>query len=206
MAVMVGTFPAAAKCISRACLLLALFVGLFSSCAWPQTQLATVFGTINDPSGAVIPGAQVTIINQGTGLKRATLTDMTGQYHLAGLPIGNYALRTEKEGFQTQTREGIALTSASEVMINLSLIMGVHPEQLTVSAGITGIDNTTSTVGGILTEKNLVELPLNGRDLFNAASLALESPRRPAVLLRCFRPARSGKCQLMVCVRVGRTF
>ena len=172
MAVMVGTFPAAAKCISRACLLLALFVGLFSSCAWPQTQLATVFGTINDPSGAVIPGAQVTIINQGTGLKRATLTDMTGQYHLAGLPIGNYALRTEKEGFQTQTREGIALTSASEVMINLSLIMGVHPEQLTVSAGITGIDNTTSTVGGILTEKNLAELPLNGRDLFNAARLA----------------------------------
>src|SRR5882762_3353819 len=172
MAVMVGAFPAAAKCISRACLLLALFVGLFSSYAWPQTQLATVFGTINDPSGAVIPGAQVTIINQGTGLKRATLTDMTGQYHLAGLPIGNYALRTEKEGFQTQTREGIALTSASEVMINLSLIMGVHPEQLTVSAGITGIDNTTSTVGGILTEKNLAELPLNGRDLFNAASLA----------------------------------
>ncbi len=169
---MVGTFPAAAKCISRACLLLALFVGLFSSYAWPQTQLATVFGTINDPSGAVIPGAQITIINQGTGLKRATLTDMTGQYHLAGLPIGNYALRTEKEGFQTQTREGIALTSASDVMINLSLIMGVHPEQLTVSAGITGIDNTTSTVGGILTEKNLAELPLNGRDLFNAASLA----------------------------------
>jgi len=97
---------------------------------------------------------------------------MTGQYHLAGLPTGNYVFRTQKEGFQTQVREGIALTSASEVMINLSMVIGAQPEQVTVSAGVTGIDNTTSTVGGILSEKNLTELPLNGRDLFSAATLA----------------------------------
>src|SRR3984957_2457139 len=103
---MISNVLADEKCAPkrRRILLVLLFV-LFSACAWSQTQLATVFGTINDPSDAVIPGAQVTIVNQGTGLKRATLTDMTGQYHLAGLPIGNYALRTEKEGFQTQTRE-----------------------------------------------------------------------------------------------------
>lgn len=156
---------------NRSGMLLATCLALFSAVALSQTQLATVFGTINDPSGAVIPGAQVTIVNQSTGLKRGTLTDMTGQYHLAGLPTGNYALRTEKEGFQTQVREGIALTSASEVMINLPLVIGIQPEQVTVSANVTALDNTTSTAGGILTEKTLTELPLNGRDLFNAVIL-----------------------------------
>ena len=170
---MISKLLADEKCApKRRRILLALLFVLFSACAWSQTQLATVFGTINDPSGAVIPGAQVTIVNQSTGLKRAILTDMTGQYHLAGLQTGNYALRAEKEGFQTQARDGIALTSASEVMINLSLAIGAKPEHVTVSAAVTAIDNTTSTVGGILAEQSLTELPLSGRDLFNAASLA----------------------------------
>lgn len=108
---MIGTLFAETKCAPyRPCILLALSFASFSVGAWSQTQLATVFGTINDPSGAVIPGAQVTIVNQSTGLKRGALTDTTGQYRLAGLPTGSYALRTEKEGFQTQVREGLALT------------------------------------------------------------------------------------------------
>ena len=74
---------ASTKCASyRPCMLLALQLSLFSASMWSQTQLATVFGTINDPSGAVIPGAQVTIVNRNTGLKLAILTDTTGQYHL----------------------------------------------------------------------------------------------------------------------------
>src|SRR6266851_8357776 len=140
MAVMVGNFPAAAKCISRACLLLALFLA-FSSYARPQTQLATVFGTIMDASGAVISGAQITILNQNTGLKRNASTDMTGQYHIAGLPTGNYSVRVEEEGFQTQVREGIALTSASAIMMNLSMTLGDLKQQVTVSADLPAIDN-----------------------------------------------------------------
>jgi TonB-dependent Receptor Plug Domain. len=155
----------------RPYMLLALSLASCSVCAWSQTQLATVFGAINDPTGAVIPGTHVTIVNQSTGLKRSTLTDTTGQYRLAGLPTGNYALRTEKEGFQTQIREGIELTSASEVMINLLLAIGTHPEQVTVSANVTGIDNTTSTASGLLAARSLAELPINGRDLFNTAIL-----------------------------------
>ena len=56
-------------------------------------------------------------------------------------------------------------------MINLSLTIGDQPQQVTVSASVTAIDNTTSTVGGLVAERSLTELPLNGRDLFNAASL-----------------------------------
>jgi hypothetical protein len=169
--VMIGSVLSSPKCGSyKPCILVALSLAS-SVCAWSQTQLATVFGGINDPTGAVIPGAQLTIVNQNTGLKRGTLTDTAGQYRLAGLPTGSYTLRTEKEGFRTQLREGIELTSASEVMINLSLAVGAHPEEVTVSANVSEIDNTTSTAGGRLAEHSLTEIPINGRDLFNAAIL-----------------------------------
>jgi Carboxypeptidase regulatory-like domain/TonB-dependent Receptor Plug Domain/TonB dependent receptor len=168
---MVGNLPPATKCVSRACLLLALSLALFSACAWPQTQLATIFGTVTDATGAAISGAQVAILNQSTGLKRDAPTDSTGQYHIAGLPTGTYSVRVEKEGFQSQVREGIALTSASEIMMNLSLSVGDLKQQVTVSADVPTIDNTTSTVSGLLPEQSLTELPLNGRDLFKAAIL-----------------------------------
>lgn len=156
---------------SGACLLLALLFALLPACAWPQTELATVFGTVTDPSGAVIPGARVTIADQSTGLKRTTVTDMTGQYHLSGLPMGNCSLRVQKQGFQTQVREGITLSSASGLPINFSLAVGTQSQQVTVSGEINEIDSTTSTVSGFLAEQGLRELPLNGRDLFQATLL-----------------------------------
>src|ERR1700730_3570045 len=169
---MIGHLVPSAKCASyRTGILLALSVALFSAHAWPQTQLATVFGTITDASGAVISGAQVTVLNQSAGLKRKASTDLAGQYHIAGLPTGNYSVRIEKEGFQPQVREGIALTSASENMMNLSLTLGDLKQQVTVSADLPAIDTTTSTVSGLLSEQSLTELPLNGRDLFKAAIL-----------------------------------
>jgi hypothetical protein len=169
---MIGNALADIKCAPyRPCILLALTLALFSACAWPQTQLATVFGTITDPSGAVIPAAHVAIVNQSTGLKREVLTGMTGQYHLAGLPTGDYVVRVEKPGFQTQLRAGITLTSALEVTINVSLAIGDQRQQVSVTASGTAIDNTTSTVSGLLGEQSLAELPLNGRDLFNAVVL-----------------------------------
>ena len=151
---------------------LALFsAALFSAAAWSQTQLATIFGTITDPSGATIPQTAVTIINQSTGLKREVLTGTTGQYRVPGLPTGDYVVRIEKSGFQTQLREAVTLTSASEVMINASLTLSGQPQQVSVTASATAIDTTTSTVSGLVPEQSLAELPLNSRDLFQAAVL-----------------------------------
>ena len=161
-----------AKCAShRLCIVLALLV-CFSASDWSQTQLATVFGVITDTSGAVVPGAEVVIVNHGTELKRGALTDMAGQYHLAGLPTGNYSVRISKPGFQTQVREGIALISGSELMIDVSLAIGALPQEITVHANFGAIDTTTSTFGGLVAEQSLTELPLDGRDLFQAARLA----------------------------------
>ncbi len=109
---------------SRACILLVLSLFLLPPCAWSQTQLAAVSGTITDKSGAVILRARVDIVNQGTGLERSTATDTAGIYHFSGLPPGTYTIRVDDLGFQTQVREGVALVSGSESVIDFSLTMG----------------------------------------------------------------------------------
>ena len=167
----IGASAGAKRVSYRPCILSAALAALFSVGAWSQTQLATVSGTITDPSGAVVPGVSVTIVNQGTGLKRSALTDTAGEYRFAGLPTGIYYVRLEKTGFQSQVRQGIELTSAAEVKINSQLAIGDLSQQTTVSANVAAIDNTTSTVNGTLPDQSLAELPLDNRDLFSAVTL-----------------------------------
>jgi hypothetical protein len=149
-----------------------LLLFVFSAYAWPQTEVATVFGSVTDPSGAVVAGAKVTIVNQSTSLKRDSPTDSNGQYRIAGLPAGRYSFRVQKEGFQTLVRDGITLTSASSLTMNFSLAVGSQPEQLTVRGDMNQIDSTTSTVSSLVAQQSLTQLPLNGRDLFKAAIFA----------------------------------
>src|SRR5215471_3734891 len=98
---MIGKFHTCTERSSHGpCILLALSLVLYSTSAWPQTQLATVFGTTTDPTGAVIAEARITVLSISTGLKRVALTDINGQYHAAGLPPGMYTVRVEKDKFQ----------------------------------------------------------------------------------------------------------
>src|SRR5208283_3094118 len=105
-----------------------------------------------DPSGAVVPGVSVTVVSQGTGLRRSVLTGPAGEYRFAGLPTGSYSLRLEKPGFQSQMREGVELGSAAEVVVNAQLAVGELSQQANVSANAAAIDGTTSTVEGLLPE------------------------------------------------------
>src|SRR5579871_1011367 len=170
----------------RPYILAAILAVFISVGAWAQTQLATVFGNITDPSGAVVPGVSVTIVSRGTGLKRSVLTDTAGEYRFAGLPLGRYSIRMVKPGFQSQIREGVDVTSAAEMTINSQLAIGDLSQQTTVNANAAAIDNTTSTIAGLLPEQSLAELPLNNRDLFSAVALepgVRSNPRRAPSLL-----------------------
>src|SRR5579859_4458662 len=167
----IGAYAGAKRASYRSCILSVALAALFSVGAWSQTQLATLSGTITDTSGAVVPGVTVTIVSQRTGLKRSALTATAGEYRLAGLPTGNYSLRIEKTGFQSQVREGVEFTSVAEVTINSQLAIGDLSQQTTVSANLSAIDNTTSTSSGLIAEQSLAELPLNNRDLFSAVVL-----------------------------------
>ena len=154
----------------RPFILLALSWALYSASACAQTQLATVFGTVTDPTGAVIPGADVTVSSTNTGLKRVGFTDINGDYHVAGLPPGIYTVRAEKDKFQIRVLEGVSLTSGAAIAINLSLRVGSVPQDVTVNANA-AIDTTTSTVSETIAQRSLTDLPLNGHDLFKTAIL-----------------------------------
>src|SRR5580692_4764665 len=167
----VGAHPGAKRAAYRPDILAALLAALFSISAWAQTQLATVSGTITDPSGAVVPDVVVTIFSQDTGLKRSTPTDTAGEYRFAGLPTGTYSLRIAKPKFQSQIRAGIELTSAAEVTINSQLAIGDLSQETTVNASAAAMDSATSTVEGAVPEQSLAELPLDNRDLFSAVTL-----------------------------------
>src|SRR5215472_12054995 len=168
---MLGSFCTFSKHGSlRSTLFLAFSLIFYSASGWPQTQLSTVFGTVTDPTGAVIAGADITVSCINTGLKRIGYTDLKGEYQVAGLPPGRYTIRAGKENFQTQVLEGIALSSGAAIVINLSLRIGTIPQDVTVKADV-AIDTTTSTVSSAIAERNLTDLPLNGHDLFKAVIL-----------------------------------
>ena len=193
--------PSAKRASYRHCILSAASAALFSVGSWAQTQLATVSGIITDPSGAVVPGASVTVANQGNGLKRSLLSGTAGAYRFVGLPTGDYSLRIKKTGFQSQIREGVELHSAAEVTINVQIGIGDLSQQATVSAN-TGIDSTTSSINGTLPQQNLAELPLNSRDLLTAVALEPRVARNPSSAPSLLSSGRVGKWQLTAYARV----
>jgi hypothetical protein len=135
-----------------------------------QTQLATVSGTITDPSGAIVPGVEVTILNPSAQIRRSTNTDTKGEYRFAGLPGGTYTIRAEGEGFQTQIIQGIAVSAGKAVAANLWLRVGMRSEQVTVYADNAALD-PTSRSSSTIADRGLIDLPLNGRDLFKTVIL-----------------------------------
>jgi len=168
---MVGDFIVYTRAASfKSQIFLALLWALFPAFALPQTQLASVFGTVTDSSGALIPDAQVSIYNQRTGLTRSTATDANGHYRLAGLAPGIYTVRADKDNFQTEVLDGIALSSGTAIVTDLCLRVGAVSQHVTVNSDV-AIDNTTSVVSGIIAEQTLTNLPLNSRDVFKSVEL-----------------------------------
>src|SRR5213082_108674 len=137
--------------------------------AWAQST-ATLQGTITDTQSAVMPGVSVTIRNQATGIERATVTDAAGQYVAASLQPGHYAIVAHIEGFQDQTRE-VDLSPAQTVVLNLRLGVGALAENVTVSGSSPLIDTATVSVGQVMPERTVQEIPLNGRHFVDLGPL-----------------------------------
>ncbi len=156
------------KCVPYNFFILFALVWGLSRSAWCQSPPATIIGSVTDPSGRIVPGARVMIVNRGVGSEPVALTDTVGQYRLVGLPAGIYSVRVEKDGFQAEVRESIAVTAGSEVRMNFSLTLGDVSQEVVVRGDAGTFDPTSSTAGGLVNEQELADLPLNGRDLFRA--------------------------------------
>src|SRR5437016_10777309 len=136
-----------------------------------QLPTGTILGTVKDASGALVPGAMVTAQNVETGTSRSTLTNETGAYRLAALPVGHYDLRVELSGFKATTQRGLVLSVGDETVLNFSLEVGTPSQELVVSSDAPIVNTTTASLGGLVNEQKLAELPLNGRNYLDLTLL-----------------------------------
>ena len=131
--------------------------------AWAQGSTATVVGTVNDTSGAAIPGASVDVKNTGTGAVRKTVTDERGRFRVVDLLIGEYEVQASHPGFQTILRKGILLTVGSDPVVDFSLPVGQAQETVTVQGEVSQIETQSVSLGALVESTQMRELPLNGR-------------------------------------------
>ena len=149
----------------------ALAIGLLAAAAPADAQsTATLQGTVTDPQGSVMPGVSITVHNTATNQERNVVTDAAGAYVTAALAPGHYDITAHIEGFQDQKRE-IDLGPAQTVALNLKLSVGTLAENVTVSGSSPLIDTATVSVGQVMAEKTLQEIPLNGRHFVDLGPL-----------------------------------
>src|SRR5438552_12603975 len=130
----------------------------------------TLQGVVTDSQGGVMPGVSVAIRNQATGIERAAVTDAAGQYVAASLPPGRYSVVAHLEGFQDQTRD-VTLGVAQTVEVNVRLGVAPLAENVTVTGASPLIDTATVSVGQVMAEKTVQEIPLNGRHFVDLGPL-----------------------------------
>ena len=138
-----------------------------------QQITGNIRGTVTDPSGAVIRGAAVTARQAETGLSRSTTTDRNGNYVLLELPVGHYRLQVEAKGFQEYVQDGITLNVNETASVSPHLAVGSEKQQMLVSADAELIEPTVTSMGKVVQQRELEDLPLNGR---NFSQLGLLQP------------------------------
>jgi hypothetical protein len=122
-----------------------------------------ISGTAVDSSGGVLPGVNVAVTNLETGAIRAAVSDAMGRYSVLSLPIGRYEVRAEKEGFRAEVRTGITLAVGQEATVDLVLQLGEIRQQVTVTGEAPLVSATTTETSGLVGERQIKYLPLNGR-------------------------------------------
>src|SRR6266853_3887120 len=165
--------------ISSACLLTAVIL-------IAQTSTSEITGTVRDTTGAVVPGSNVTAVNEATGVTYKQTTTAAGLYAFPGLPSGSYTVSAEMQGFKTSKKTGNVLVVNTPLTVDLTLEVGTSTEVVNVEAKAVALQTENASIGEVVTEKAIKDLPLNGRNPL--ALLVLE----PGVVQRSFGGAGSG--------------
>jgi hypothetical protein len=131
---------------------------------------AQINGTVTDPSGGVLPGATVVAIQTETGFRREVVTDETGSYTMPNLPIGPYRLEVSLAGFRSYAQTGIVLQVNSNPVLPVTLPLGDLTETVAVEASAPLVETRNPSIGAVIDNERIEELPLNGR---NAADLVV---------------------------------
>jgi hypothetical protein len=130
---------------------------------WGQVVGASISGTVKDETGSGIAAAAVSVRNVETGAERKLVTDEAGRYSAPSLAIGRYAVSAEKPGFASQLKTGIGLVVGQNVVVDLTLPVGEIKQVITVEAASSPVNQSTQQISGLVDERQIKELPLNGR-------------------------------------------
>jgi Carboxypeptidase regulatory-like domain len=161
------------KIFNRPCLSVTAAVLTLFACSLPaQNSSATATGTVSDTTGAAIPGASVTLTATETGVVQKTETNGAGLYRIGGLIPGVYGISIIKDGFQSVTQQHIEIHVGETATLNYSMTLGSVKETVTVSATGVILDESTSTVGQVIDDRQIQDTPLNGRNVMNLLALA----------------------------------
>src|SRR5581483_4260678 len=148
-----------------------VLLGASIAASMAQVDTGSISGIVTDSTGAVVPGVAVTVTQQETNVRTTLTTNETGFYSAPGLRPGQYAVTAGKAGFQTQRQTGIELRVQDRLEINFSLAVGGTSTELTVTAAATLLESETSSMGQVIQEKSITDLPLNGRSFIQLATL-----------------------------------
>jgi len=132
-----------------------------SAAMYGQGTTGQITGSVTDASGAVLPGANVAAVNEGTGLRRETVTNDEGNYLLSLLPPGVYRLSIVKTGFRQAARTELALAVDQTVRVDFTLELGTVNETVEVSAIAVQVDQDTSALGQVIDGSKVLKMPLN---------------------------------------------
>src|SRR5438445_9389293 len=156
----------------------AVGVLLFSFSLFSQGNFGRILGTVMDQTGGVISGATVTIIDKDRGVARTLITDDAGEYNAPTLIPGTYTVRVEANGFKRMERQNVVLEVGKEVRVDLTVQPGEQTQSVTVTEAVPLVETTNATLGGTLTNEQIQELPLNGRNYQYLLNL------RPGVMIQ----------------------
>src|SRR5688572_25413052 len=138
---------------------------------WAQAT-AQIEGTVKDQTGAVLPGVEITATQTDTGIARSTISNETGSFVLPNLAIGPYRFEASLPGFRTFAQTGIVLQVNSNPVINVVLEVGQVTEQVEVQANAALVETQSSSVGSVVENQRILELPLNGRNVTDLITLS----------------------------------
>src|SRR5436309_191786 len=164
------TFPPRMSSVGALTVALLIAGGLAGESS-AQVAGGTISGTVTDPSGGTLPQASVSITNVATGVVTSSSTNTEGFYSVANLVSGTYTVAVTLTGFAEAIASGITVSVGSQVTVNLRMNLGAVSEQMVVTGAAVLVDTTSSTLSGVVGERAIRDLPLNGRDWTQLATL-----------------------------------
>src|SRR4051794_10267772 len=166
---------------------------LFCIGAVGQDSLGSLEGEVRDPSGRAVAGAAVSTLNLETGYKQAQITSAEGMYRLSLLPVGEYRITIEHSGFARFQQQPVRLNVGKTVRVDVAMVLASYQASVNVNSDAVLVEAVSNTLGKVVSNKEILDLPLNGRNFAQLGLLQAGVAPLPAGLQETGGSLRSGQ-------------